>query len=117
VLNNRRNWENHMKAVEVIRGILDIIDQIDAVNASNEVPAATGNMTVATGVDQNRFKQIVDLLSKPEQMYDNSPGEVVASIDSVTVHAGGGWNGPKNPADIRADSVAMYPEFQARPGA
>jgi hypothetical protein len=47
-------------------------------------------------------------------MYDNSPAEVVASIDSVTIHAGGGLNGPKNPADIRADSVAMYPNFSAQ---
>lgn len=33
---------------------------------------------------------------------------------SVTVNAGGGWNGPKNPADIRANSVSMYPNFQAK---
>ena len=47
-------------------------------------------------------------------MYDNSPAEVVAGIESVTTNAGGGLNGPKNPADIRADSVSMYPNFQAK---
>jgi hypothetical protein len=47
-------------------------------------------------------------------MYDNSPAEVTAGIESVTTHAGGGWNGPKNPADIRADSVAMYPNHGAK---
>jgi hypothetical protein len=48
-------------------------------------------------------------------MYNNSPAANVAGIEAVTTHAGGGWNGPKHPADIRADSVAMYPAFQARP--
>jgi hypothetical protein len=47
-------------------------------------------------------------------MYDNSPAEVTAGIESVTTDAGGGWNGPKNPSDIRADSVSMYPNFQAK---
>jgi hypothetical protein len=42
-------------------------------------------------------------------MYDNSPAEVTAGIESVTTNAGGGWNGPKNPANMRADSVALYP--------
>jgi hypothetical protein len=70
---------------------------------------------VQTGVDTNRFDQIIDLLTADyHQMYDNSPAEVVAGIDSVTTKAGGGWNGPKNPADIRADSVSMYPNFQAK---
>jgi hypothetical protein len=50
-------------------------------------------------------------------MYDNSPNEVVAGIEAVTTNAGGGWNGPKNPADIKADSVSMYPNHLHRPGA
>jgi hypothetical protein len=48
-------------------------------------------------------------------MYNNSPDPVVTGIDSVTVHAGGGEHGPKNPADIRADSVAMYPNYLHKP--
>jgi hypothetical protein len=65
---------------------------------------------VQTGVDNNRFKQIFDILSSQQtQMYDNSPAEVTAGIESVTTNAGGGWNGPKNPANMRADSVALYP--------
>jgi hypothetical protein len=31
----------------------------------------------------------------------NSPNEVVADIEAVTTDAGGGVNGPKDPADIR----------------
>ena len=70
---------------------------------------------VQTGVDSNRFKQIFDILSaERNQMYDNSPDEVVAGIESVTTHAGGGQSGPKNPADIKSNSISMYPDWQAR---
>ena len=104
-----------MRATEIIRDLLDIIERIDGESQEEiaVVQPATANITAATGVDQNRFKQIVDLLTQQHQMYANSPAEVVASLDSVTVHAGGGVNGPKNPADIRSDSVSMYPNFQA----
>ena len=102
-----------MRATEIIRGVLDLIDQLECAQQSEpEVVAiaATVDEPVQTGVDSNRFKQIFDILSSQKaQMYDNSPAEVTAGIESVTTHAGGGWNGPKNPADIRADSVAMYP--------
>jgi hypothetical protein len=97
-----------MRAIDIIRGVLDLIDNIDC--RSDGQPE-----NIQTGQDTNRFKQIFDLLSKEhEQMYNNSPAERVAGIDSVTVDAGGGWNGPKNPADHRADSVSMYPNYQAK---
>jgi hypothetical protein len=106
-----------MRATEIIRGVLDLIDQLDCAQQSEPeiVAIASVEEPVQTGVDTNRFKQIFDILSaEREQMYDNSPAEVTAGIASVTTHAGGGWNGPKNPADIRADSVSMYPNFQAK---
>jgi hypothetical protein len=106
-----------MRATEIIRGVLDLIDQLDCAQQPEPeiVAIAPVEETVQTGVDNNRFKQIFDILSaERSQMYDNSPAEVVAGIESVTTHAGGGWNGPKNPADIRADSVSMYPNFQAK---
>jgi hypothetical protein len=106
-----------MRATEIIRGVLDLIDQLDCAQQPEPeiVAIAPVEEPVQTGVDNNRFKQIFDILSaERSQMYDNSPAEVVAGIESVTTHAGGGWNGPKNPADIRADSVSMYPNFQAK---
>jgi hypothetical protein len=108
-----------MRATEIIRDLLDIIERIDGESQEEiaVIQPATANATVATGVDQNRFKQIVDLLTQQRQMYANSPAEVVASVDSVTVHAGGGLNGPKNPADMRADSVPLYPNHSHNPGA
>jgi len=31
----------------------------------------------------------------------NSPNEIVTDVDAITTLAGGGVNGPKDPADIR----------------
>lgn len=105
-----------MRATDLMRNILDLIDQID--NSQQEktpaVAVVTNDEFIQTGVDSNRFKQIFDILtSEYHQMYDNSPAEVVAGIDSVTNHAGGGWNGPKNPADLRGNSISLYPGYAA----
>lgn len=100
-----------MRATEIIRSILDLIDHIDI-----EQDAKPSTEVIDQHDDTRRFRQIFDLLSvEKDQTYNNSPAEVVAGIDSVTKHAGGGWNGPKNPADIRADSISMYPNHQHRP--
>ena len=66
--------------------------------------------------ETRRFKQIMDILVTKDRAgaYSNSPNETIAGINSVTTDAGGGLNGPKHPADIRADSVAMYPNFSAK---
>ncbi len=122
-----------MRAADIIRNLLDLMDEIDcpkrfamptAMPAHAEleiiIPADDPAMSpvenpLTKPADQNHFKQILDLITKERgKMYSNSPAEVVAGIESVTTHAGGGWNGPKNPADIRADSVSMYPNFQAQ---
>lgn len=103
-----------MRATEILRGILDIIDDID--NSSTEVVDSEENPTAADFYDDQarRMNQIKDLLPKEgdEGQYANSPAEACASIEAVTTDAGGGWMAPKHPADIRADSVAMYPGAQ-----
>ena len=103
-----------MRATEIIRNLLDLIDQVEYAHQPVIAVAEPVTAPIQTGVDSNRFKQIFDMLSSEQlQMYDNSPAEVTAGIESVTTNAGGGWNGPKNPADIRANSIAMYPNYQA----
>ena len=105
-----------MRASDIIRNVLDLIDQIDCGQQAQDTAVAVIPVEepVQTGVDTNRFKQIFDILSaERNQMYNNSPNEVVAGIESVTTNAGGGMNGPKNPADIRVNTVSMYPGFQA----
>lgn len=106
-----------MRATEIIRGVLDLIDKLEcedpepvlAVSVDTEEP-------IQTGVDTNRFKQIFDMLTAERTgTYDNSPNVVVSGIESVTTNAGGGWNGPKNPADIKANSISMYPNHLHKP--
>lgn len=104
-----------MRATDLIRGVLDLIDQIDC---QKQEPAmaviVSPDEEIQTGVDTNRFDQIVDLLTADyHQMYDNSPAEAIAGIDSVTTKAGGGWNGPKSPADLRGNSLSLFPGYQA----
>jgi hypothetical protein len=105
-----------MRAADIIRDLLDIIERIDGEESPAAVAQqpASATAAVATGVDQNRFKQILDLLTVQPKLYDNSPAEVVASLDSVTIHAGGGLNGPKNPADLRVKDPSMYPNYQGQ---
>lgn len=104
-----------MRAHDIIRSVLDLIDNIEG----KEEPAMVAITPEPEHQDEEtrRLQQIVDFLSQSYQIYDNSPAEVIAGIDSVTKDAGGGWNGPKHPSDIRADSVAMYPHHIHKPGA
>ena len=93
-----------MRATEIIRGVLDLIDQVECAQQQQEQPVVQGS-----------FAQLFAQMTAEPQGYDNSPDPHVQGIESVTTAAGlGGLNGPKNPADIRANSVSMYPNFQAK---
>ena len=94
-----------MRATDIIRGVLDLIDQVECTQQEIQSEPVIGS-----------FAQVFAAISAEKQGYDNSPEPHVQGIDSVTTNAGlGGTNGPKNPADIRADSVSMYPNHQHRP--
>ena len=96
-----------MKATDIIRSILDLIDNID-----DPQPVATAEIIAsAPAADMNHFKQIIDLVSQGGQ-YSTVPDEHYADIDSVTVDAGGGVNGPKHPHDIRVKDPSAYPEYK-----
>lgn len=105
-----------MRATEIIRSILDVIDQVDcsADAEGTAIKITLGQEPSPEEInppnDINHFKQIVDLIQGGNDgEFANSPDERVADVDAVTVNAGGGLNGPKDPADMRADSVAMFP--------
>lgn len=92
-----------MRATEIIRGVLDLIDQVECAQQAQPTDPVGG-----------AFAQLFSQLSAEPQGYDNSPDPHVQGIEAVTTAAGlGGLNGPKNPADIRANSISMYPGFQA----
>lgn len=88
-----------MKSTEFIRGLLDLIDQI-------EEPTEQQTDYVEEGPAEHETEK---------RQYSNTPDTLVAHINKVTVDAGGGVNGPKHPADIRADSIAMFPQHQKKP--
>ena len=118
-----------MRATEIIRNLLCLIDQIDTdqpvtptttieIRPAEHEPAPQSEPEkIVTGIDSNRFKHIIAMIDAERStptMYDNTPVEVTAGVDSVTKDAGGGWNGPKNPADLRAaNSFSMFPAYQA----
>ena len=85
-----------MRTTDIIRSVLDLIDQVEVKqDTSIEIPNESGEQT-------SRFKQIYAMMSdKGQGEYSNTPNEVVADVDAVTTLAGGGVNGPKDPADIR----------------
>jgi hypothetical protein len=98
-----------MRASDIIRGVLDLIDQIDCVQQQDQPIVQEPPMV-------GSFKDIFSKLEgSTASVYDNSPEVHIQGVSAVTTDAGlGGLNGPKNPADIRSDSVSMYPNFQAK---
>ncbi len=118
-----------MRIQDLIRGLLDQMDQIERdgtpevttvvvghPTATVQAPADASPLTHA-GDDVRRFKQIVDLADNDGvEPYGNTPKEKIASIDSVTCDAGGGWQEPKNPSDIRVQHPSMYPGHQHNVG-
>lgn len=103
-----------MRATEIIRNLLDIIDDIDSdVTNTNSCGCddASGDSIILASNDDDelrRFKQILGLIDNNPDDYANSPDERITDVDSVTVAAGGGVNGPKHPADIRGEHGRLY---------
>lgn len=109
-----------MRATDVIRDLLDIIDRLEVETTEEPIAVIVSQeeSPIKTGVDSNRFKHVFSMLdaerSSPVQ-YANSPNEVISSLDAVTKDAGGGWNGPKNPADMKSNSMSLYPNHLHSP--
>ena len=93
-----------MKGTDVVRAVLDLIDEIDNNNIKVDVSVNDTDHELGMG-PESRFKQIIAMLDQakpfPGTGATTEPNEVVAGIEAVTTDAGGGVNGPKNPADIR----------------
>jgi len=94
-----------MKAQDIIRSVLDLLDQAEQ---QPEIKVQY-NDEPEKEVETSRFKQIFAMLNNPsDSPIANAPNEVVTDIDSVTTLAGGGLNGPKDPADIRVKDPGAY---------
>ena len=118
-----------MNIQDIIRSMIDMIDGVKEPEEHKQVtqiivahPTATiaepedvSPFSHAPGDDINRWRQIVDLADNTDDApIGNTPKEKYADIDSVTKHAGGGLNGPKDPADIKSSTISMFPDFVAR---
>lgn len=116
-----------MKMQEFISDILDLIGKVSEPEHSEpQVTTVVVGHPTATidqpgdasplshaGTDINRWRQIVDLADNNGcEPYGNSPKEQYSTIDAVTIDAGGGMNGPKDPSDIRGDHISLYPTHQ-----
>lgn len=116
-----------MRIEDIIDNFAELIGQKQQPTQATAVIVAHPTATVQepedasplthAGDDIRRFRQIIDLIDKEKQdPYGNSPDEKYADIDSVTCDAGGGWQAPKHPADIRVQHPSMYPGHQDRVG-
>lgn len=97
-----------MKIADLLRQFADIVDQAE------QPDSRPGEMSpLANGDDSNRFKQIMDLVAKERRgELENTPQEEYAGIEAVTIHAGGGVNGPKHPHDLRVKDPSQHPGQQ-----
>ena len=99
-----------MRATDIVRQVLDLLDQVEGQHdiQPNAIPDDTCGAEQGEPI-AGRFKQIFAMLDAPSKgPLGNSPNEVVADIDAVTTLAGGGVNGPKDPADIRVKDPGAY---------
>lgn len=100
-----------MRATDIVRQVLDLLDQVEG---QHDIEPGVIPDDDACGAEQGepiagRFKQIFAMLDAPSAgPLANSPNEVVADVDAVTTLAGGGLNGPKDPADIRVKDPRGY---------
>ena len=95
-----------MRATDIVRQVLDLLD---AVEGQHDLKPEVKIDVQQNDEPDNRFKSILAMLDSDSfGPLANSPNEVVADIDSVTTLAGGGLNGPKDPADIRVKDPGAY---------
>ena len=95
-----------MRATDLVRSVLDLLDKLEAHEEQEQVEIVP--VSPCEQPPEGRFKQIFSMLNDPNRGYDNSPNEIIEPVASVTTHAGGGVNGPKNPADIRVKDPRGY---------
>lgn len=97
-----------MKVTDIIRGVLDLIDRTER----HEEPAVAVQVAVAKPVDDLDIIQQLAGLEKHTE-YANEPAEIISPIGAA-FPGGDDVHQRKNPADIRADSISMYPDWLAR---
>lgn len=96
-----------MKITDIIRSVLDIIDGAEA----PAEPAIAIAVEVEPEEQIMNMQRLAGILADPE--FANEPNEIVAPMGAA-YPAGDDVHQSKNPADIRTDSISMFPDWQAR---
>ena len=97
-----------MRATDIVRQVLDLLDQLEGPHDAQDIEGTLEIQDDPAHIE-NRFKSILAMLNNDSfGEYSNTPNEIVADVDSVTTDAGGGFNGPKHPADIRVKDPRGY---------
>ena len=102
-----------MKVSDIIRSVLDLIDSAEAPEQHVQIAVAVPAEQDHTEEELLRLRQIAGLLDDGSGQYTNTPTEKYAGMDAVTA-TGADINRSKNPADMRSNSISMYPNFQAK---
>lgn len=98
-----------MKITDIIRSVLDIID-----SAQEPAPPEIAVAVQVEPTDQIAdMQKLAGILGVDEPEYANEPNEIVAPV-TAAFPAGDDVHASKNPADMRSDSVSLYPDWQAR---
>lgn len=96
-----------MNITDLIRKVLDVVDSASITVEPEKIAAPETN----DDAELVRMKQIAGLIDDTDGEYGNSPTEKYATIDDVLT-SGDDVHKCKNPADIRSDSLSMYPAYQ-----
>ena len=99
-----------MKITDIIRGVLDVIDRAEAPDAEPVVSIA---VDVAPEQEMADMQRLAGILNSDDGEFANAPAETVAPV-TAAFPAGDDVHSSKNPADMRSDSISMYPAWQAR---
>ena len=96
-----------MRVTDIIRQVLDIVDAAEC-PAEPEISIAVEPI----GVPEPDEIEVITALAGLEPGYANEPAEIVAPLQAA-FPAGDDVHQKKNPADIRSNSISMYPDWQA----
>jgi hypothetical protein len=99
-----------MKITDIIRGVLDVIDRAEE---PEQEPAIAVAIQVEPEEELMDMQRLAGILGVEEPEFANEPNAIVAPVGAA-FPAGDDVHYSKNPADIRADSISMFPDWQAR---
>jgi hypothetical protein len=103
-----------MRVTDIIRGILDIVDRAEQPEQEEHIaiaiqqePQPEEEMQIAV------MQQLAGIVSDEGPIYANEPNELVSGMEAACP-SGTDMHHSKNPADIKSNSISMYPAYQAR---